>query len=1317
MSGSQRRVSRRMCVLLALGFVFLNHGRAATQSSPWTGIAANDARSPYFGYPATPWSEITRGALTPDGRFLVFALGELGQDGEPNGNYATEVYLRDRVSGVVEPASIDDNGWFRAAREAVISDDGRHVAWGRADSIPHDLYVYDRVLGTAANVNVPPDGGGSPFVAYGMSISGDGRFVAFVGDFTWTSNHPHSAWLRDRDGDGDGVFDEPGESTTTEISPPFDPYGTVWGVSETAISPDGRYVAYIANKYDPNGMESWGKRVFLHDRVSGTAVQADAPAISFGSWGEARGLHFSNAGHLVYTSSDDFIVDNDGTGGFDAYVYDIASAVNTRVVVNHPGAPQYLDFQKPAISGDGRYVTVIGVEWQPSGSLHNVYAFDRQTNTSYDVSVNPDGARNNAARSVTINGDGSAIAFSATSDVLARPTEGLGVYVATAFSLTGGATSVPSAGGTYTVTLDAPAHTSWTVEVEGNVSVTPESGVGSATLEVTIYPNSTTEPVVSNLFVGSRKVSFHQVGLDVTPPVIMPTISGTLGENDWYTSDVSVTWSAEDPESAITQMDCPEYHLTSDTWGESASCTATSAGGTHVEYVAIRRDATPPTIAIQQPQPQTYTLNQQVALDYSCDDERLELCDGSQPYPNLETASAGTFVFSVTAKDFAGNTTTSSVTYTVKSATTLDAQPASGVHGGTATLSASLSSGGVTLVGRTVAFFIDNESAGSAVTSASGAASLPVDLSSRNFGSYAVRAEYAGDASTLASDDTSTLIVEKATPQITWAAPAAIVYGTPLSNVQLNATVTPTLGGKFVYSPSSGAVLGAGTHTLSVTFMHSDENYNNGTGSVVIEVTKATPMIAWGDPAPITYGTALGATQLNAATNVAGTFAYSPAAGAVLGAGTHTLSVTVTPNDTANYESASDSVSLVVGRATPAITWSDPASVVYGTALGAAQLNATSNVAGSFAYTPAAGTVLGAGMHALSVTFTPDDAANYESAGDSASLVVGKATPAITWSDPASVVYGTALGAAQLDATSNVAGSIVYTPAAGTVLGAGTHALSVTFTPDDAANYERAVDAASLVVGKATPVITWSNPSAIAYGTALGGTQLNAAANVAGSFVYTPPAGTVLGAGTHALATTFTPADAANYNNATAGRSITVNPVPLTVATNNATKVYGQALPAFTISGTGFVNGDTMASLSGTPSFSTSATATSAPGTYAVTPSGVSSPNYTITFAAGTLTVTKANTALVLTTTPNPSNHNQTVQLQAVVSAVAPGAGTATGTVEFRENGTLLGTATLVNGVATLNKSFKRGTHPLTATYAGNANFNGSSGTRTHQTN
>jgi len=82
---------------------------------------------------------------------------------------------------------------------------------------------------------------------------------------------------------------------------------------------------------------------------------------------------------------------------------------------------------------------------------------------------------------------------------------------------------------------------------------------------------------------------------------------------------------------------------------------------------------------------------------------------------------------------------------------------------------------------------------------------------------------------------------------------------------------------------------------------------------------------------------------------------------------------------------------------------------------------------------------------------------------------------------------------------------------------------------------------ATLTVSKATPTITWANPAAITYGTALSATQLNATASVPGSFVYTPAAGTVLPVGTQTLSVAFTPADTANYNNASATVPLVVN--------------------------------------------------------------------------------------------------------------------------------------------------------------------------------
>jgi hypothetical protein len=73
--------------------------------------------------------------------------------------------------------------------------------------------------------------------------------------------------------------------------------------------------------------------------------------------------------------------------------------------------------------------------------------------------------------------------------------------------------------------------------------------------------------------------------------------------------------------------------------------------------------------------------------------------------------------------------------------------------------------------------------------------------------------------------------------------------------------------------------------------------------------------------------------------------------------------------------------------------------------------------------------------------------------------------------------------------------------------------LSVTFTPTDTANFTGATATTTINVLKASTTISWSAPADITYGTALSATQLNATANVPGTFVYEPAAGTVLNAG------------------------------------------------------------------------------------------------------------------------------------------------------------------------------------------------------------
>ena len=547
--------------------------------------------------------------------------------------------------------------------------------------------------------------------------------------------------------------------------------------------------------------------------------------------------------------------------------------------------------------------------------------------------------------------------------------------------------------------------------------------------------------------------------------------------------------------------------------------------------------------------------------------------------------------------------------------------------------------------------------------------------------------------------------VLKAIPTITWSNPADITYGTALGATQLNATAS--VPGTLTYIPPVGTVLNAGTNqTLQVNFAPTDTtNYNPASMTVQINVLKATPTITWTNPADITYGTPLGATQLNATASVPGALTYTPPASTVLNAGAgQTLSVNFVPTDAANYNSASESVTINVLKATPTITWNNPADITYGTALGGTQLNATSPVAGVFAYTPPSGTVLNAGANQnLQVNFAPTDTTNYNSASKSVQINVLKATPTVTWGNPADITYGTPLTSTQLNATASVPGSFLYVPSAGTVLGVGNNqSLTVSFTPTDTANYSNvtqltvinvlkaaqmitfnplssktfgdapfalsatassglpvsfqivsgpatlstntltitgvgtitvralqggngnfnpatSVDQAfsvvkansvialsnlehtydgsaksatvtttpaglnatvaytlngspvaspvnvgsysvtatindanyqgsttgTLVINKATPVITWSNPSSIIFGTPLSGAQFNATASVPGTFQYSLPAGTVLSVGTYQLSVTLMPTDEANYSTATASVSLTVLPVPL----------------------------------------------------------------------------------------------------------------------------------------------------------------------------
>ncbi len=666
-----------------------------------------------------------------------------------------------------------------------------------------------------------------------------------------------------------------------------------------------------------------------------------------------------------------------------------------------------------------------------------------------------------------------------------------------------------------------------------------------------------------------------------------------------------------------------------------------------------------------------------------------------------------------------------------------------------------------------------------------------------------------------------TLTVLSVGSTVTWTNPLPIVYGTPLGTNQLNASAS--VPGTFVYNPTNGTVLNAGTNTLSVVFTPTDTNDYSGSTNTVTLVVQPAPLtvnaanasrpfsqpnpvftgtltgvtnndnitatyssaatsgspagtypiiptlvdpghrltnysvtlnngtltvlgigstVTWTNPLPIVYGTPLGGSQLDASANVPGNFAYNPANGAVLNAGTNTLSVVFTPTDTNDYSGSTNTVTLVVspapltvnaanasrpfGQPNPVFTgtltgvtnndnitatyssaatsgspagtypiiptlvdpghrltnysvtlnngvltvfsvsatvmWTNPLPIVYGAALSSNQLNATASVPGSFVYNPTNGTVLNAGTNTLSVVFTPTDTNDYTGSTNTVMLVVQPAPLTVTaananrpFGQPNPTFTGTLTGVINSD---NI--TATYSSVATSGSPAGTYPIIPTLVDPGhrLTNYSVTLNNGMLTVFSVSATVMWTNPAPIVYGTPLGGSQLDASANVPGNFAYNPANGAVLNAGTNTLSVVFTPTDTNDYSGSTNTVTLVVSPAPLAVTAANASRPFGQSNPVFIGTLTGVTNNDNI-----TATYSSAATSGSPAGTYPIVPAlvdpGHRLTNYSVTLNNGTLTVNPVADIAVFETGPTNGQPGQPLTYTITVTNLGPS--TATG--------------------------------------------------------
>ena len=206
-----------------------------------------------------------------------------------------------------------------------------------------------------------------------------------------------------------------------------------------------------------------------------------------------------------------------------------------------------------------------------------------------------------------------------------------------------------------------------TFSTSGTVSIAAGQTAGTFTLAVGVFDITNSNATGAKLAAGDPSnyqvtVSAPPPPSDTTAPVITPNISGTLGNNGWYTSDVTVSWSVVDNESTVSSTSgCETTTINADTAGTTLTCSATSAGGTDSESVTIKRDATAPTISgSASPAPNGAGWNNSdVAVTFSCDDN-LSGVVSCGPNATLSSEGAGQSV-SGTVVDAAGNEASTSV--------------------------------------------------------------------------------------------------------------------------------------------------------------------------------------------------------------------------------------------------------------------------------------------------------------------------------------------------------------------------------------------------------------------------------------------------------------------------------------------------------------------------------------------------------------------------------------------------------------------------------------------------------------------------------
>jgi hypothetical protein len=507
---------------------------------------------------------------------------------------------------------------------------------------------------------------------------------------------------------------------------------------------------------------------------------------------------------------------------------------------------------------------------------------------------------------------------------------------------------------------------------------------------------------------------------------------------------------------------------------------------------------------------------------------------------------------------------------------------------------------------------------------------------------------------------TGTVFAAGPAPQsIAFPAPGPATYGN--APVSLEATASSGLAVTYSVAPgqpcsingATAVVLAAGSCVISA-------NQTGDASHAEADSVQATLLIA---PAPLT------ATAANASMPYGGTLpmpsiGYSgfigsesaanlpaqPAATTTATASSHVGSYAISiagPAVDGNY-----AITYVTGTLTvtpvPLTITADDKSQVYGAALPALSVSYSGLVNGDSVASLSSAPVLSTSASDASHVGTYGIIASGAVDGDySIAYVPGKLTitpaPLTITADSLTKVYGAPMPALSASYSGLVNGdlpaSLAVAPTLSTAAGddsrvsGNPYAITVGGAVDS--DYSIAYVAGTLTVTPAPLTIT-ADDQTKPYGAALPAFTASyrgfVNGDTAASLTMPPTLSTTAASSSHVTgspyAITIGGAADSDYAISYVAGALTMTPVPLTIRADNQFKAYGAALPPFTASYSGFVNGDTAASLTTPATFSTTATQASHVGAYAITVSGAADGDYTISYVPATLTVSRAPLAI-----------------------------------------------------------------------------------------